>query len=202
MLGILSRMDNEEPERRPHHYQFAHKVLAGVARDMGPGMLAAKPEVVNAGMITLWNSFGAQLPAEHRLLSDGLRAELIELGGHRMMVIVLPKPIAAGEAYYTAAVQPAGADHCRYFTLEHAVNPFTAQPYTVFAEWSDDSHLNYGEGPAPDLSAFLFAVIEFLAKSEVETGGAAGPASPPSPASPAQPQQTSERRGLRKMFGR
>lgn len=199
MIGILSPMDIVDPERRPHHYQFAHKVLAGVARDMGPRMLEADPEAVTPGMITLWDDFGVRLPAGHRLPSDGLRAELIELSGHRMMVVCLPVPVAAGEAYYTAAVRPKGTDRCRYFTLERALNPFAGQWYTVFAEWANDHHLNYGEGPAPDLSSFLFAVLEAVAKPEVGTGDAASPASA---TTPSQPQQTSERRGLRKVFGR
>src|SRR5690348_13485041 len=62
MIDILSRMDTVEHDRRPHHYQFAHKVLAGVARDMGPRMLEAEPDAVGPGMITMWDGFGRQLP--------------------------------------------------------------------------------------------------------------------------------------------
>ncbi|MEV8092909.1 hypothetical protein [Kitasatospora sp. NPDC085879] len=36
-------MDTVENGPRPHHYRSAHKVLAGLARDLGPRMLDGVP---------------------------------------------------------------------------------------------------------------------------------------------------------------
>ncbi|MFJ9456496.1 hypothetical protein ACIRST_15545 [Kitasatospora sp. NPDC101447] len=189
-------MDIVENDPRPHHYQFAHRVLAGLARDLGPKMLAHEPDHgFSAGFASLWNDVGGRLPDGQQLPSDGLKAELITLGPHRLLVVVMPRPIAPAEAYYTAVVQPGGADHCRYFTLEHAMNPFTGEPYTVLGEWANGSHLNLGSGPAPDLSAFLSAVVTLLTEAEPVHA-----ASHPAPSGPGQDKP--ERRGLRRLFGR
>ncbi|SDT83201.1 hypothetical protein SAMN05216371_8015 [Streptomyces sp. TLI_053] len=189
-MGIV---DNDP---RPHHYRFAHKVLADLARDLGPKMLDSEPEQgFGPALLSLWNGFGERLPAADRLPGGGLRADLITLGRHRLLVVVLPRPAAPAEAYYTAVVQPGGADHCRYLTLELALNPFTGKPYTVLGEWADGSHLNLGPGPAPDLSGFLTAVVDLLAEP------APGPAVAARPG-PSAPQGKPERRGLRRLFGR
>jgi hypothetical protein len=188
-------MDIVENDPRPHHYRFAHEVLASLARDLGPQMLDGDPpEGFGAGLVSLWDDFGGRLPAGERLPSDGLDANLLTLGPHRLLVVVLPRPAAQAEAYYTAVVQPADAGHCRYFTLEHAVNPFTKEPYTVLGEWADGSHLNLGSAPAPGLAAFLSAVVALL--DEPEPADAVSPPTPPSP------QEKPERRGLRRLFGR
>ncbi|MEU9128818.1 hypothetical protein AB0D08_12010 [Kitasatospora sp. NPDC048540] len=188
-------MDLVENDPRPHHYQFAHKVLAGLAMDLGPRMLDRIPEEgTGAALASLWDDFGGRLPAGERLPSDGLRADLITLGPHRLLVVVLPRPSAAAEAYYTAVVQPGGADHCRYFTLEHAMNPFTGEPYTVLGEWANGSHLNLGTGPAAELSGFLTAVVDLLSES--------APANSAVHPTPTGPPAKPERRGLRRLFGR
>lgn len=190
-------MDRAENERRPHHYQFAHKVLPEIAQDLGRMMLDEESaDEFGPRLISLWDDFGRRLPAEERLPSDGLRATLMILGPHRLLVVVLPRPIARAEAYYTAVVRPAGTDRCRYFTLEYAVNPFTQEPYTVLGEWADGSHLSHGSGPASDLSLFLTAVLELVNESGSEPDDAAGHPAPP------EPRASPERRGLRRLFGR
>ncbi|MFJ8435895.1 hypothetical protein ACIQ9P_31795 [Kitasatospora sp. NPDC094019] len=189
----MNIVDNDP---RPHHYRFAHKVLADLARDLGPRMLDSEPEQgFGPGLVALWNNFGEQLPPADRLPSEGLNADLITLGRHRLLVVVLPRPAAPAEAYYAAVVQPGGADRCRYLTLELALNPFTGEPYTVLGEWADGSHLNLGPGPASDLSGFLTAVVDLLAEPE------AGPTTTAHPGPPT-PQDKPERRGLRRLFGR
>lgn len=133
--------------------------------------------------------------------SDGLSGDLTTLGSHRLLVVVLPRPVAAAEAYYTAVVHPAGIDRCRYFTLEYAVNPFTGESYTVLGEWADGNHLSYGPGPEPSLSAFLSVVVEHLAASGPEPEE---PVSQPTPLEPTplEPPPSTDRRGRRRLFGR
>ncbi|MFD8783652.1 hypothetical protein [Kitasatospora sp. NPDC059599] len=187
-------MDIAQNDPRPHHYRFAHLVLPGLARDRGPHLVDGDPDRdVAAELAALWDDFGKQLPDAERLPSDGLRGSRITLGAHRLLVVVLPRPAAPAEAYYTAVVQPEGTGHCRYFTMEHAVNPFTGEPYTVLGEWADGSHLNLGSAE-PGLSAFLAAVVTVLDESEPgDATGRPGPAGKP---------QKPERRGLRGLFGR
>jgi len=81
-----------------------------------------------------------------------------------------PCPSKAGcpgpptKAYFTAAVLVGGQldvpgegpkARLRYLTLELAASK-SETPRTVLGEWTPDGmHLNYGDGPAPELSAFL-----------------------------------------------
>ncbi|GAA2750928.1 hypothetical protein GCM10010440_61180 [Kitasatospora cinereorecta] len=203
MIVILRRMttDTARPDGpRAHHYRFAHQVLPGLARDLGPQMLDNEPRGgFTAGLASLWQGLGETLPESERLPGDGLSAELVDRGGHRMLLVELPRPSAPAEAYLVAVAQPAGADHCRCFTLEHGVSPLDGQAYTVLAEWADRSHINLGPGPAAQRDAFV-AAVEVLLTEPAEPYARTRPRPEPEPE--AQPVEPPRRRGLRGLFGR
>lgn len=165
MMIDMTTIDGAGP--RAHHYRYAHRLLAGLARDLGPQMLDHEPDAgFTGGLTQLWDGYGERLPEEERLPADGLSAELVRRDGYRALVVVLPPAVAPSEAHLVAVVQVGEAEQCRYLTLEHGVSPIDRQPYTVLGEWTaDGSHLNLGPGPAADPEAFIAAVERILEES-------------------------------------
>ena len=75
------------------------------------------------------------------------------------------KSIAAAEAHMVGIILtgvPEDAESeskgsFRYFTLEHGVN-LDDSIRTVFCEWDDEGHKNFGDGPLPTVEAFANAI--------------------------------------------
>ncbi|WP_285737382.1 hypothetical protein [Kitasatospora phosalacinea] len=118
------------------------------------------------GLTAIWQGYGEKLSESERLPADGLSADLVQGDGYRALFVVLPPAGAPSEAHFVAVVQAAGAEGCRYLTLEHGVSPVDGQAYTVLGEWTADGrHLNLGSGPAAEPGDFLAAVGRVLAQS-------------------------------------
>ncbi|UGT40001.1 hypothetical protein LTV02_28730 [Nocardia yamanashiensis] len=144
---------------RAQHYQFAHRLLAHMARSRGAELVKrVAPENWTAALTDWWNGLGSTLPAADRLAPTGLSGRLIERDGSRIVLVTLPEPTASPEAYFAAFVVPPEAGECRYYTLEYSVDPLGGEPYTTLGQWSDGSHINMGPGPAPTAEAFLDAI--------------------------------------------
>jgi hypothetical protein len=94
------------------------------------------------------------------------------VNGFPSVVIVLPEPKEMAEVYMVALVvpidmssdEPPNSDvvQARYFTLEKGFS-LSGTPRTVLAEWDTTSHSNYGDGPTPNVEAFVQS-IEHLIK--------------------------------------
>ncbi|MFI5530348.1 hypothetical protein ACIA8O_17585 [Kitasatospora sp. NPDC051853] len=192
MIG-MTMIDGAEP--RAHHYGYAHRVLAGLARDLGVKMLDREPAPgFTGGLTAIWQGYGEQLPESERLSADGLSADLVQRDGYRALLVILPPAVAPSEAHLVAVVQSAEAEQCRYLTLEHGVSPIDRQTYTVLGEWTaDGQHINLGPGPAAEPDAFLAAVERVLEQS-VPAHAAARTGTPEI----GKPRA----RGLRGLFGR
>jgi hypothetical protein len=149
---------------RPHHYQFAHIALPRMAEKVGHSLLdTPPPEGLTALLVAAWGETGDRLPAEDRLIGDGLSGEVFDIDGHRMLVVTMPPPLHPPEAYLAALVRPAGSDSStglRCFTLELGTGP-EVQP-TVIGEWVAGGHRNYGPGPEPTVDAFVAALDKLL----------------------------------------
>lgn len=97
---------------------------------------------------------------------DEMSIEQKTIDGHRISVVTFPKPRFSPEAYMAAIVhevdEPTPYDgergSARYFTLEYGGEGIPP----VFCEWDGEEHCNYGEGPQPDVSAFINIVREHL----------------------------------------
>ena len=152
------------PGSRPHHYQFAHIVLPRMAATLGHALLdTPPPEGVTASLIAAWEESGGRLAAEERLPGDGLSGEVLDVDGHRMLVVTMPPPLHSTEAYFTVLVRPAGSDASaalRCFTLELGTRPDIQR--TVVGEWVAGGHRNYGPGPEPVPEAFVAALDKLL----------------------------------------
>lgn len=165
-------------EPRCHHYTLAHQALRSVAFEQPAGFLGllASPEARSflADLLAAvtehcqgrepWPDFGA----------EALTIHTFRVGQFPCVVVELPPPRAVTEAFFVAAVllvdldrEPSAAREAtlRYFTLEKGF-VLDGPPRTVLGEWTaEGSHLNYGDGPAPQLGPFVQAVEAMLARA-------------------------------------
>lgn len=82
-------------------------------------------------------------------------------------ILEFPPPEKMAEAFMVALVvfldlnegEPSDLEsvEARYFTLEKGFTS-TNEPRTVLCEWTEESHLNYGDGPAPTVEEFIAAL--------------------------------------------
>jgi hypothetical protein len=83
----------------------------------------------------------------------------------------MPTPREVTETYFVGLVliQPKSKKHpeanearLRYFTLELGYNPIVGCKCTMLCEWTHDAHGNFGEGPPPDVAAFVRAISRIV----------------------------------------
>src|SRR5262249_39711875 len=135
---------------RPHHYRFAHRTLPAAVHKLLPErMQQVGPWVVRSffedAVVALWNIVGDEMAAEERIEPDGLRA-VYEPGPPEMVLVVMPPARHMAEAHFAAVVIQDSV--ARYFVLEDSWTPDRADA-TVIGEWTrDQTHVNYGPGPA------------------------------------------------------
>jgi hypothetical protein len=118
-----------------------------------------------------WNECGKHIAEEQRLDPEGLGCNIYPLDDDIVAAcITLPQPTEMPEAYYIAFVhRPASEDpldskrvFTRYFTLEYGQR-IDGSPRTVLCEWTaDGSHLNYGDGPPPQMDLFINSIESLL----------------------------------------
>jgi hypothetical protein len=169
----LSEAHGTEP--RCQHYFFAHYALRQAAFDDPLACLAilASPKE-REFLASLWASVARHCEGHGE--ASGLSVEdvtvyRLRVGEAPCAVIQMPPPRGTTEAYFVAMLlhlPPSGkvnepADiNLRYFTLEKGSSMGGASR-TVLCEWTKDgSHVNFGEGPEAELSAFIAAVDERL----------------------------------------
>ena len=152
---------------RPHHYEFAHRALRFLY-ESDPDyfiQLYASSSAISF-MRVLWGKMCDRL-AEHGIEPPGYGVErasthVFEAHGIPVVVIEMPTALAPAEAIFVALFKGAdGVPH--YHTLELGVNVMTGEAMTVACSWSEDMHLNHGEGPEPTFSAYREWLEEFIA---------------------------------------
>lgn len=153
------------------HYLFAHVVLRQMALHhpyMTMGALgSAQGKAFLADLLATVEEQCAQLGGADTLTADQVRFHPGKARKYPCTIVEFPAPQVATEVFFVAMVlkPPTGdaaADlltaEMRYFTLELGARR-EGKPRTVLCEWSHDgAHLNYGEGPPPDIDKFRHAV--------------------------------------------
>ncbi|MFC5180172.1 hypothetical protein [Actinomadura harenae] len=163
MLGDIPEPVDDPVGFRKHHYHFVHTVLRQVSEEHGPALLATTPPGDLTDMLVkTWGDVGDDLPAGERVPPEGLRGNLIELNGNRLILVTLPEPVAAAEAYFAMIVQPAGSATTRFFTLEYAVDPITHEPGAILGEWTPEGHHLHLTDMATDPGTFLRSTAALL----------------------------------------
>ncbi len=121
----------------------------------------------------LWADVGEKLKGGNGIPIEGIDHRVIRRENDlTVVVIALPMPIAAPEAYFVAAAyRPRSASHpepvARFMTLERSHLPGEDRGGTFLCEWTrDEAHLNYGKGCAPDVESFVVAILALLERRD------------------------------------
>jgi hypothetical protein len=94
----------------------------------------------------------------------------LRVNSYPCAVIEMPAPVAMPEAYFAAFVVMMGPEsddeeetpEARYFTLERSFS-MDGGSRTVLGSWTKDgTHLNFGDGPEPELDAFVDALKRLI----------------------------------------
>jgi hypothetical protein len=168
--------DLDEP--RCHHYTFAHYALRSVAFTdplVYLGILASpKGQEFLARLLRSVSEHCKEREPQPDFDVEDISVHQVRVGRYPCAVVEMPRPKATTEIYFTAAVLLADPEDgmpesapmdLRYFTLEKGV-VLDGPPRTVLCEWtSAGSHVNYGDGPEPQLEAFVRAVEESISRT-------------------------------------
>jgi len=127
-----------------------------------------------------WQVVGERFDPAERLGDEGLCCSIHTLAnGFQAAVITLPPAQGPTETHMVAIVYRPAQRHLwfwktepvlRYLTLELGFDRETNEWLTVLCEWTRHGHLNYGKGPAPDVTAFLEAIQGLLTTREDKSG--------------------------------
>jgi hypothetical protein len=152
------------------HYIFAHKLVPSLFfRDLD-GFVGSLAQEGNALLRGLWVEAarlartGAPDTAGDAIdLPDVPASELRDLqGGARLVVLMLPEPVAALEAFFVGLVVPSPLDRsgpiASVYTLELSEDHHCKRT-TMLCGWTaEGGHVNYSFCPPSSLEAFVAAV--------------------------------------------
>lgn len=161
----MPKFTDDEP--RPHHYLFAHRILRDLALKLGARMLEmAREDQLTPALEKTWDAAGRKVGPKDRLSRDGLESSVHRLAFANLVLVRLPSASHAAEAHFVGIAIPLtnGAQSGsppRYFVLEFGWE-LDDQPRTVLCEWTTGEHLNMGNGPPAEASAFIAAVADVL----------------------------------------
>jgi len=172
--------DHRDDAREADHYFLAHIALREVAfldPDSFMESLRGRRAAHRLAHLIRWiNEHRPEPQKRLAFVSSDLTVHPLRIAGYPSVVIEMPQPHGSTRAFYVAAVLLGEAvvgasgpacEPLRYFTLElGSSGSDPAQGRTVLCEWTSvGSHINYGDGPAPNLGAFLRSVEELLQPS-------------------------------------
>lgn len=158
----MSEKHNNEP--RPQYYNFAHIVLPEIfTRDSAKFMATMRQNGVEF-LRYVWKQVGEYENVEQPTEAvEQIKLENRTLETAYVTIITLPPPENPTEAHFVTAVFDPIQGASRYFTLEHG-QALENEPdaRTVFCEWQDNRHMNYGDGSKVDTQAFLALILKKL----------------------------------------
>ncbi len=148
-------------QSRIQHYKFAHKVLKDAFFEDRVSLVET---ILNSedDLRGLWYAVGKYY-AEHyegieELDGSDLSIVVKEFEDKFFIMIQMPIPIESPEAYFVGLVIPLkNINEARYITLEYGEEDNFK--YTVLCEWTEDTHLNLGEGCEPTMVHFKDTLI-------------------------------------------
>jgi hypothetical protein len=168
---------NEPEQRGPSvHYVFAHYALRQLALAEPMRFLAilASPQAHDF-LAAVLQDVAQQLGKPAPFAATDLLIHPTRIGDHPCAIVEFPTPQGITETYFTALLAlvrlheglPADDESvpARYLTLEKGAS-FDNRPRTVLGEWTDTSHLNFGDGPTPTLYAFMQALERLAGGAE------------------------------------
>jgi hypothetical protein len=157
------RWQDDKP--RPHHYEFAHRALPGIAFSPRVDLAAlAGAARLDSALHATWAAVGERCAGADRLPDDGLHGELADAAGKPAVLVTFPAANHAAEAFFAVIAPLDPPESRRYLTLELSWNVVSGRPATVIGEWRAGSHFNLGPGPEADKPAFLASVQRLLTR--------------------------------------
>ena len=155
-------------EPRQDHYWFAHRVVRDACQQNPiqffagfSGIRSDNQYKLIQWMLDLTESLAGEpvtvLSFENLDVITDLIADCPSI------IITMPPPLAITEAYMIGVVLTGEAEEktqdesFRYFTLELGQNA-DGNLRTVICEWTDEAHLNFGDGPSVSVDAFVQAI--------------------------------------------
>ena len=153
---------------RDHHYYFAHQYLPAKASEDAKTLVAKlQTDPATEYLTSLWKFSRSDIDAvDDIVISTGdLECTPIAMDAYSGVVVRFPQPARTLEAFFAAILLNTGSsdsnDH-RYFTLELGGDDFGGAGRTMFCEWKDGCHINYGDGPEPVRGSFVRHLEEFI----------------------------------------
>jgi hypothetical protein len=156
---------NPSKDPRAHHYDFAHVALR-LFCDNDPlkffAIIASeqRDDFVNY----IWQKVCAQCDEKEKpdFSDKDIKITTLKVGDYPTIVVVMPDAKAMAEAIMVGIVLTSKIDgnsadpnvEYRYFVLEQGVD-LEGGNRTVFCEWSNESHLNMGDGPEASIEDFI-----------------------------------------------
>jgi hypothetical protein len=160
-------------EPRRHHYLFAHRFVRAACAADPLRFFAIMASNEQAQFINhIWRLVCKQLDgreADDFKMSD-IRVSPTRLRNYPAVIITMPEPRALAEAYFVVIVLffEIDADNSkleeppfRYFTLECGMN-LDGTDRTVLCEWNKEGHVNFGDGPKPEIGELLDAIKQVI----------------------------------------
>lgn len=182
--ALRARLTDGTLSPRAHHYYFAHAALKELAfEDPERLVIAMAAPEAETFLTELWEAVGkdvASMAVQQQqggesdpqiVPAEGLEAIPARVASRPAALVRLPEPRATTEAYFVAVVlnheltepvKPAPEPEVFYFTLEKGFST-DGSLRTVFCEWDETSHKNFGDGPPADPRRFLDHVAAHLA---------------------------------------
>ena len=176
LFDILKRKKPTPPEQDGPsvHYVFAHIALRHIAlaEPLQFLAMAASPNANNF-LASVMQDVEEQLGRKASFNSSALTVHRIHINNFPCVIIELPDPSKVAEAYMVAFVVLVDTTQeemlesstvtGRYFTLEKCFT-LDNESRPVLAEWDEERHSNYGDGPAPTVEALRQAIAEILSQ--------------------------------------
>jgi hypothetical protein len=159
-------------EPRELHYIFAHQGVRQACVDNPLQFFSIiASEEQRKYLAWMWDTcakYAKKPPKDLRV--DDVEVTTCRIQNYPTAILKMPQARAVAEAHYVAAVLMFNSENepppenlgVRYFTLECGSN-LDGTLRTVFCEWTDDGgHSNFGNGPPPELEAFMQTVADKL----------------------------------------
>lgn len=163
-------MNASEHEGPSPEYIFAHYALRQVALSSPLPFLAMAASPDGPRFIErLLADVGQQCGRAAKFEASEVQLHPTLANGYPCAVVELPEPEEITEAFMVGLVALVDRNQNpspdpetvagRFFTLEKGFH-MSGEPRTVLAEWETSTHLNYGDGPAPNVADFIAAISE------------------------------------------
>jgi len=175
MLNSGALRDRRVKPPRGHHYYFVHRLLPELFYRDPRRFITAVERGGSDFLRALWDKVGEEVrrSGSSRVPAIGLDCEIRTLeDGTTIVLIILPTPKGVTEAYFAAAVYRSGTRRAlllrgkgiaRFITLEYGIKLPAGIPRAVLCEWrTPGMHVNYGDGPEPDLEVFFRRVCDLI----------------------------------------